>query len=180
MNKGKLKYKQMKNNAIYAKAQMGIHKPAAEVFEAFVDPAITRNFWFTGGTGRLKVNQPVEWEWEMYQLKVPAVAKIVEPPEKLVFEWGSPAKTVEILFHALEPAFTWVDITERGPVGEDGVPAAEAIIDSTGGFTTVLDGMKAYLEHGLHLNLIKDKYPKAAITHGKADQQVQRPSSAGT
>ena len=36
----------------------------------------------------------------------------------------------------------------------------EAIKNSTGGFTTVLDGAKAYLEHGLKLNLIGDKFPK--------------------
>gem|GEM_PF-6143995 len=27
------------------------------------------------------------------------------------------------------------------------------------GFTTVLDGLKAYLEHNLQLNLIADKFP---------------------
>lgn len=32
--------------------------------------------------------------------------------------------------------------------------------DNTGGFTTVLDGCKAYLEHGIKLNLIEDKFPQ--------------------
>ena len=31
-----------------AKAEMLIRKPVAEVFEAFVDPEITRKFWFSG------------------------------------------------------------------------------------------------------------------------------------
>ena len=35
-----------------AKAAMLIRKPTAEVFEAFVDPAITSKFWFTKSTGR--------------------------------------------------------------------------------------------------------------------------------
>jgi len=30
-----------------AKTEMLIRKPVAEVFEAFVDPEITRRFWFT-------------------------------------------------------------------------------------------------------------------------------------
>lgn len=38
----------------------------------------------------------------------------------------------------------------------------ESIKDNTGGFTTVLDGLKAYLEHGINLNLIADKYPQKA------------------
>jgi len=33
-------------------------------------------------------------------------------------------------------------------------------IDSTGGFTMVLAGLKAWLEHGIELNLIGDKFPK--------------------
>jgi len=34
-----------------------------------------------------------------------------------------------------------------------------------GGFTTVLDGAKAWLEHNIHLNLITDKYPKGLTEH---------------
>ncbi len=30
-----------------AKAEMLIRKPVAEVFEAFVNPAVTSKFWFT-------------------------------------------------------------------------------------------------------------------------------------
>ena len=33
------------------------------------------------------------------------------------------------------------------------------IKDSTGGFTTVLDGLKACLEHHINLNLTADKLP---------------------
>jgi hypothetical protein len=41
------------------------------------------------------------------------------------------------------------------------------IKDSTGGFTTVLDGLKAYLEYNIQLNLIGDKYPKEISNHGQ-------------
>ena len=37
---------------LVAKAEMLIRKPVAEVFEAFVDPAITTQFWFTKSSGR--------------------------------------------------------------------------------------------------------------------------------
>jgi len=33
--------------------------------------------------------------------------------------------------------------------------------------TTVLDGLKAYLEHNIKLNLIGDKYPKEVSNHGQ-------------
>jgi len=32
-------------------------------------------------------------------------------------------------------------------------------MNNTGGFTTVLDGLKAYLEHHIKLNLVADKFP---------------------
>jgi hypothetical protein len=41
------------------------------------------------------------------------------------------------------------------------------IKDNTGGFTTVLDGLKAFLEHNINLNLIMDKFPKEVSQHGK-------------
>src|SRR5689334_11601665 len=49
-----------------AKAELMIRKPAAEVFEAFVNPAITSRFWFTQGSGRLEPGRQARWEWEMY------------------------------------------------------------------------------------------------------------------
>jgi len=35
-------------------AEMLVRKPVGEVFEAFVDPAITSRFWFTRSSGRLE------------------------------------------------------------------------------------------------------------------------------
>lgn len=41
------------------KAQMLIRKPVAEVFEAFVDPAMTTKFWFSRSSGRLELARTV-------------------------------------------------------------------------------------------------------------------------
>jgi uncharacterized protein YndB with AHSA1/START domain len=51
-------------NAGSAEAQMLIRKPIAAVFEAFIDPEITKNFWFTRGSGKLEVGKTVSREWE--------------------------------------------------------------------------------------------------------------------
>ena len=45
-----------------AKAEMLIRKPVGQVFEAFVDPAITSLFWFTRGSGRLEPGRQVRWD----------------------------------------------------------------------------------------------------------------------
>ena len=42
-----------------AKAEMLIRKPVAEVFEAFVDLAITPKFWFTKASGRLEPGKQI-------------------------------------------------------------------------------------------------------------------------
>jgi uncharacterized protein YndB with AHSA1/START domain len=45
-----------------AKAEMLIRKPVAEVFEAFIDPAITTKFWFTKGSSKMEAGSRVQWE----------------------------------------------------------------------------------------------------------------------
>ena len=47
-----------------ARTGMLIRRPAAEVFEAFVDLAITNRFWFTKGSSRLEVGRQVRWDWD--------------------------------------------------------------------------------------------------------------------
>jgi uncharacterized protein YndB with AHSA1/START domain len=41
----------------FAEAGMLIHIPVEQVFEAFIDPKITNNFWFSKSTGRLDENE---------------------------------------------------------------------------------------------------------------------------
>lgn len=45
---------------------MLIRKPVVEVFEAFVDPALSSRlwFWFTRGSGRLQQGAQVIWRWD--------------------------------------------------------------------------------------------------------------------
>jgi len=153
-------------NAKYAQAQMCIRRPAAEVFEAFINPAVTKNFWFTKGSGRLEVNKKITWEWEMYRFSTTVVAREIVPGEKIVFEWNEPARTVELGFQSLADGSTYITATEWG-YDKTGDALLAAIRDSTGGFTTVLDGLKAFLEHGINLNLVADKFPTEAMLHGK-------------
>jgi len=154
------------NKAKCAEAQMLIRKPVEEVFEAFINPSITKNFWFTKGSDRLEVNKSVTWSWEMYNVSTPVVAKEILQDQRIVFEWDNATKTVEINFKEVDDDSTFVTITESG-YDKTGDELIAAIKDSTGGFTTVLDGLKAFLEHRINLNLIADKFPKEVIAHGQ-------------
>jgi uncharacterized protein YndB with AHSA1/START domain len=142
-----------------AEAQMIIRQPVEKVFEAFIDPAITQNFWFTKGTGKLELGKKVTWEWEMYDVTTPVIAKEIVKNKKIVFDWDEDPKTVEFNFKTLQDGSTYVTVTECG-YKETGDELLAVIKRSTGGFTVVLDGLKAYLEHNIKLNLVADKFPK--------------------
>lgn len=136
---------------------MLIRKPVHEVFEAITNPEITTNFWFTKSSGRLETGKSIIWEWEMYG--VSATIKVIEmvPNEKIVFEWQQPARTVEFKFQKIDDTTTYFIAKESGYT-ETGDDLLNIIRDSTGGFTTVLDGLKAYLEYNIRLNLVGDKF----------------------
>jgi uncharacterized protein YndB with AHSA1/START domain len=143
-----------------ANTGMLIRKPVAEVFEAFVDPAITSRFWFSHGSARLQAGRQVRWDWQMYDVSVQVAVKAVEQDRRILIEWGSPdaATTVEWQFTARPDHTTFVDITNRGFQG-NGDEVVKQALDSTGGFVLVLAGAKAFLEHGIALNLVADRFP---------------------
>ncbi len=139
--------------------QMLIRRPVAEVFEAFIDPDITTNFWFTESTGKLEPGKTVTWEWGMYGVSTEVTVKEIIKNETIKIKWGDPATAVDFEFEDFSNEATYVVIKSYG-FREKGDDLIEVIKDNTGGFTTVLDGLKAFLEHDIHLNLIADKFPK--------------------
>ena len=47
----------------------------------------------------------------------------------------------------------------------DGDELVKQVTDSTQGFSSVLAGLKALLEHDVRLNLVADRYPKGIEEH---------------
>lgn len=139
--------------------QMMIRRPLQEVFNAFIDPEITIQFWFTKSSGKLAVGKTLRWEWEMYGVSTDVLVKKIIDNKKISIEWDEPPTFVDFEFEPLNDQQTYVVIKQYGFKGS-GDQLIESIKDNTGGFTTVLDGMKAYMEHGINLNLIADKFPK--------------------
>ncbi|CEI53230.1 hypothetical protein [Acinetobacter bereziniae] len=139
--------------------QMLIRKPVAEVFNAFIDPAITTKFWFSSSTGPLKEGKIVQWSWDKYQVKSKVMVFNILENKLIQIAWGEDTKTsVDFIFEAVSVEQTYVMIRNYD-IPLQGSELIKFIIDATGGFTTVLDGLKAYLEHGLVLNLVEDKFP---------------------
>ncbi|MBE7178259.1 MAG: SRPBCC family protein [Mucilaginibacter polytrichastri] len=143
---------------------MLIRRPAADVFNAFIDPEITTNFWFSKSSGKLEEGKMITWTWEWYNVHADVQVTAIVEKEKIAFDWNG--RHVMFSFRSLSDGSTYVTAREDGYT-ETGDDLLAAIRDSTGGFTTVLDGLKAWLEQGINLGLIPDKFPKEAIAHGK-------------
>lgn len=156
----------MANKIPTVETQMLIRKPVSQVFRAFIDHTITTNFWFTKSSGNLEVGKTVKWEWEMYGVATNVLTKEIIPDKLISTEWGDPATIVDYGFTALTDDTTYVVIKNYG-FRQTGDDLIRAVMDNTGGFTTVLDGLKAYLEHDIRLNLVADKFPKEVSDHGQ-------------
>jgi uncharacterized protein YndB with AHSA1/START domain len=150
-----------------AKAELLIRKPVAEVFEAFVNPDITTKFWFTKSSGKLETGKTVRWEWEMYDASDQVNVKALDINKRILIEWSSDGAEdgrtqVEWKFTSRRDDTTFVSITNSGFVG-DGDSVVQQALESMGGFTLVLAGAKAWLEHNLNLNLVADKFPDKLV-----------------
>ncbi len=145
---------------------MLIRKPVAEVFEAFINPDITTKFWFTHSSGRLEAGKHVQWDWEMYGISIPVTVKALEPNKRIAIEWpgNTSPTTVEWIFAPQRDGTTFVTITHAG-FTDEGDELVKQVADSTQGFSLVLAGLKALLEHNVRLNLVGDRYPKGIEEH---------------
>jgi uncharacterized protein YndB with AHSA1/START domain len=145
---------------------MRVAKPVEEVFEAVADPARLSGYFTTGGAvGRLETGKTVQWEFADFPGAFPVEVIEVVPHEKIVLRWeanegppgdGEPAvgasykTTVTMTFAPLDGnTRTHVRIAEEGwretPTG------LKASYGNCMGWTQMLVGMKAWLEHGLNV-----------------------------
>ena len=144
-------------NAPTAKFGLLIRKPAAVVFEAFVDPDVLTKFWITESSGSLEERAVVRWHFGE-QISCEVRVLTFESNQRMHFEWaadGQPATTVEWIFDARTEDTTFVSVECSGFSGDDQAIMAAAL-DATGGFALVLAAAKAYIEHGVRLNIIQD------------------------
>ena len=112
-----------------AKVSMMIRKPVADVYQAFVDPAITTKFWFTSSTGRLDERQQVRWKWEMYGVHSDVDVVELEPNERIVITWSGyqARERVEWTFVDRGDGTTYVTIEDSGFAGTPEELAEQAV-----------------------------------------------------
>ncbi len=111
--------------------------------------------------GKLEAGKQVTWTWEMYNVSGQVNVKKIEKDKRILIEWPykGTQTTVEWIFIPYSTDATYVSIKNYGFEG-DGDKVVSDALDSTGGFTWLLAGLKAYLEHGIRLNLTTDAHPE--------------------
>jgi uncharacterized protein YndB with AHSA1/START domain len=142
------------------RVNMLIRRPVEEVFQAFIDPAVTTQFWFTKSSGKLEPGKRVRWDWEMLGVHSDVEVKEIETNKQILIEWSSyiGRTPVEWLFEPRSDQTTMVTISNWGFHGDQEQVVRQAL-DATQGFTFLIAGLKAFLEHGVRLNFSADKCP---------------------
>ena len=80
----------------------------------------------------------------------------LEAGTQVQWDWEMYGISIPVTVKAIEP--------NAGFTG-DGDELMKQAADSTGGFSLVLAGLKALLEHNVRLNLVADRYPKGIEEH---------------
>jgi|APSaa5957512535_1039671.scaffolds.fasta_scaffold79886_2 uncharacterized protein YndB with AHSA1/START domain len=142
-----------------ARASIRIHKPAAEVMAAITEAEKMSQYWFTRSDDGLKQGELVTFALgtgaDAFSFE--ADVKELDFPNKLVFEWAGPdGHTTQVTWICEETAgSTVLSIEESGFSGSSENIITRAI-DSKGGFNQVIVAAKAYIEHGISVNVVAD------------------------
>ena len=143
----------MVENTITAKVQMGILKPASEIFEAIVEPEKMKKYFITTGSGRMDSGKTLTWTWEDFEGEHEVKVGKIEKDKVVSFEWnGSGVNCVVVItLEAKGANQTLVKVTEsEWPADYKG---ANQCMGQVEGWTHFLCCLKAYLEYGINLRV---------------------------
>ncbi|WP_226673372.1 SRPBCC family protein [Rossellomorea aquimaris] len=129
--------------------QMKIQKPAHEIFEAFVDPEMIGNFWFSSSSERWEEGKTVTLRYEEYDAQGDIHIVEIQEQKKIVFEWAENHK-VTISFTQEEKGSTIVGVKEEG-FDENDENVINELVDNKEGWVYMLTCLKGYMEYGVNL-----------------------------
>lgn len=126
-----------------------INRPSYEVFEAFVDPAKIRNFWFSSSSARWEEGKSITLFYDIYNAEVGITVHEIEVNKRIVFQWVGEENIVTITLKAVDEATTIIEVNEEGFQEEDPT-LLQKMVDNKEGWVYVLSCLKGYLEHGIN------------------------------
>jgi uncharacterized protein YndB with AHSA1/START domain len=149
----------MNTNHLTAKAKIRIHRSPSEVFTAFADASAMSKFWFTRQDDGLKEGEYVSWFIGSGEGAISFDVRVEELryPNKIVIVWERDGANTQVAWSMEETqqGDTILTIEESGFAGSSDVIVEQAL-DSTAGFNQVIIAAKAYIEHGIQLNVVAD------------------------
>ncbi|MBK9098813.1 MAG: SRPBCC domain-containing protein [bacterium] len=143
----------MTDNRIKAKVQLGILKPAGEIFDAIVNPDTMTKYFISESTGKMESGKTLTWKWTDYVGEHEIKVGKIEQDKVVSFEWnGSGLNCVVVItLESKGENKTLVKITESDwPADYKG---ANQCMGQVEGWTHFLLCMKAYLEYGIDLRV---------------------------
>lgn len=129
-----------------------IRKPAAEVFDAVVNPKTLTSYFVQTASGPLEAGKTVKWIFgEMPDWPCEVIVLEVKKNERIVLEWpgGHTYQTRVVMeFKPLDGQNTMVQISEEGWRADSAIGLA---CGSAGGWMHMMCCMKALLEYDVRL-----------------------------
>lgn len=128
------------------------------MYEAVADPEQLSKYFTTGGArGRLETGTEVTWDFHDFPGAFPVRVIEADKPRRIVIEWDGDASTSEggkttvvFEFESLDDdSRTLITITESSWFATQ--PGAKAAFDNCEGWTSMLNAMKVWVEHGINL-----------------------------
>jgi uncharacterized protein YndB with AHSA1/START domain len=143
----------MTEDRISAKVQMGILKPAGEIFEAIVNPELMSKYFISASTGKMESGKTLIWTWPDFDGEIQIKVGKVEKDKVVFFEWNGSGNNcvVVITLESKTENKTLVVINEsEWPADYKG---AKQCMGQVEGWTNFLCCLKAYLEYGINLRV---------------------------
>lgn len=155
--------------------QMRFRVPVERLFAALVDPDQITRFWMTHSSGPLEADCDVTWEWRIYGASTSVHVSELTPNEKIVMHWGEAEGRSRVVwtFTSRPDGTSLLEVRNDQFVGTEEEVVRQAI-DSASGFSFVLASAKAYLEHGVELHLVADRFPDGHVTADDAEGETDR------
>lgn len=145
----------MENQPPTARVNILIRRPVAEVFAAVTQPEYLTKFWLSSASGPLEAGKAVHWEFMVKGAEVDCFVRELTPNVRILIDWSDGTK-LDWRFAPHGKSETVLEVENRGFHGDASEVVATAL-ESTQGFSIVLCELKALLERGQALGLVRDK-----------------------
>lgn len=141
----------MENKTLEIEVAIQILKPAADVYEAIIDPEKMSNYFISKGSGRMEEDKIIQWKFPEFDMEFPVRVGKLNAGKCISFYWDTDGTEllVEIKLDQKRDDATVVTVTEKSMKNDEA--GIKWLKGNTGGWANFLACLKAYLEYGINL-----------------------------